>query len=338
MQGETIYEIVVCPATKENPRNSEADVIELKDGRLLLAYTDFYAGGSSDFSPGRISGRVSENRGKTWSNAFIIQKNIAQQNVMDVSLLRLHSGEIALFYGHKNSYADSKVYRRKSFTEGESWDEAICVTPRPGYNGINNARVIQLNSDRLLAPVYHTPNIQKVKHLTSTCYFSDDNGKTWRKSKTDLDLPESGADEPGLVELKDGSVLMIIRTELGKIYKSYSHDSGFTWTNPEATALTSPSSPATIKRIPETRDLIIVWNNSLDKRVPLTVAISRDEGKTWQNFKNLESEERYSYAYASVTFVKKKVLFTYYISKGIKWTTGHWSLKLKIVDTDWLYS
>jgi len=74
--------------------------------------------------------------------------------VMDVSLLRLNSGEIALFYGYKNSYGDSKIYVRKSFNEGKNWDEAICITPRSGYNGINNARVIQLTSGRLLAPVF----------------------------------------------------------------------------------------------------------------------------------------------------------------------------------------
>jgi len=336
MEEKDIYKTIVCPATKDNPRNSEADIIELKNGNLLLAYTHFYAGGPGDFSPARISGKISEDGGRTWSDSFTIQENIAQQNVMDVSLLRLNSGEITLFYLHKNSHTDLKLYMRKSFTEGKSWDEAMCVTPRSGYNGINNARVIQLTSGRLLVPVYHTPNIKKINHLTSTCFFSDDNGKTWGKSKTELDLPGRGADEPGLVELKDGSILMIIRTNLGKIYKSYCYDFGFTWTEPEATNLISPDSPATIKRIPGRGDLIITWNNSLDKRVPLTVAISKDEGKTWQNLKDLESDKRYTYAYASITFVEKRVLFTYYISEGIDWT-GHWSLKLKIVDIDWLY-
>jgi len=65
-----MYEIIVCPATKDNPRNSEADIIELKNRNLLLAYTDFYAGSSSDFSPARISGKISEDKGRSWSDSL----------------------------------------------------------------------------------------------------------------------------------------------------------------------------------------------------------------------------------------------------------------------------
>ena len=32
--------------------------------------------------------------------------------------------------------------------------------------------------------------------------------------------------EPGLVELRDGRVLQIIRTQLGRIYRSFSGDGG----------------------------------------------------------------------------------------------------------------
>ena len=35
------HEMIVCPATAQNPRNSEADVELLKDGSLLMAYTEF---------------------------------------------------------------------------------------------------------------------------------------------------------------------------------------------------------------------------------------------------------------------------------------------------------
>ncbi len=346
MDKETIYETILCPATKDSPRNSEADIIELKNGSLLLAYTGFCGGGSDDFSPARILGKISEDGGKSWSSSFTIQKNIARQNIMSASLLRLDSREIALFYGHKNSYTDLKHYMRKSFDEGKSWSCAVCVTPQSGYNVINNARMIQLSSGRLLAPICYTPDIDRPDwHVISTCFFSDDNGKTWEKSKTNLNLPKRGADEPGLVELKDGSVLMIIRTYLGRIYKSYSFDNGLTWSRPKPMDLVSPGSPATVKRIPSTGDLLIVWNNNYEPdtvgagaRTPLTVAISKDEGETWENFKNLESSARYRYAYTSITFVEKKVLFTYYVQEEVEWTALPWSLKLKIVDIDWLYA
>ena len=63
---------------------------------------------------------------------------------------------------------------------------------------------------------------------------------------------------------------------------------------PGPATILSPLSPASIKRIPKTRDLLMVWNDQSHvdpdfrasaigggKRTPLTVAISRGEGKTW---------------------------------------------------------
>jgi len=67
-----------------------------------------------------------------------------------------------------------------------------------------------------------------------------------------------------------------------------------TWSDAEPTDIRSPLSPASIKRIPKTGDLLMVWNDHADiaavlrgKRTPLTVAVSRDEGKTWEKRKTL---------------------------------------------------
>jgi len=58
----------------------------------------------------------------------------------------------------------------------------------------------------------------------------------------------------------------------------------------------------------------MVWNNtSGPRRVLLTAAISRDEGEEWENFRDLETDDRYTYAYSSVTFVGEEALLTYYV-------------------------
>ena len=334
------YDLMLCPATPENARNSEGDIVELEDGRLLLAYSDFY-GGSEDHAAARISGKLSEDVGRTWSDKFTLQENVARQNVMSATLMRLQSGEIILFYGHKNASSDLKFYVKKSTDEGESWDEAVCVTPREGYHVMNNDRAIQLTSGRLLAPVsYSSECWSEREHYRSVCFYSDDDGRTWEKGPGEVDLPKRGAMEPGLVELRDGSVTMILRSQLGRIYRSYSVDRGLTWTEPEPMDLTAPESPATIKRIPMTGDLLMIWNNTYEegadhggKRNPLTSAISRDEGKTWEHFRNVETDPRYTYAYTSVTFVGEEALMTYYAGE----VHMGWSLKLKIIPGEWFY-
>jgi len=340
-----IYEIMVCPATKENPRNSEADIIELRDGRRLLAYTDFYCYSGHDMAPARISGKISSDGGRSWSLPFTIQENVAVENVMEGNLLRLQSGEIVLFYLRKDSEADCRPFMRKSFDEGKSWGEPVPMAKFfPGYYTINNGRVIQLSSGRLLVPVAYTPNVWMLSNLTSFCLYSDDNGRTWFnphalmiyiQGRTEVSLPNATAEEPGLVELKDGRVTMILRTNLGYVYKAYSQDGGLTWTEPESMGLVSPRAPATIKRIPTTGDLLMVWNNTPGpRRVPLTAAISRDEGEKWENFRNLETDERYTYAYPSVTFLGEEALLTYYVYDE---KTRLISLKLKRIPIQWFY-
>jgi len=204
---------------------------------------------------------------------------------MSVTLLRLQSGEIAFFYLHKNSSSDLEAYVKLSRDEAKSWGAPVCVTPVDRYHVMNNDRVIQLKSGRLLAPVASSPDFRKLDHWVSSVHYSDDLGKTWRKSNSEIDLPKRGAMEPGLVELRDGSVMMIIRTQMGSVYRSLSRDGGVTWTAGETMGLVAPVAPATISRIPKTGDLLIVWNNAPDKRTPLTTAVSKDEASLGKAFK-----------------------------------------------------
>jgi sialidase-1 len=142
--------------------------------------------------------------------------------------------------------------------------------------------------------------------------------------------------ECDLAELKDGTVMMWFRTTLGHIYKAYSEDGGESWGKPVSMKVVSPCWPQSIKRIPDTLDLLMVWNSVIgSRRNPLTVAVSKDEGKTWKRWKNLEADEKYGNAYPSVTFVKDLVLVTYWVSDE---NTSCITLKLKIFPRDWLYS
>ncbi|MDD2456068.1 MAG: sialidase family protein, partial [Kiritimatiellae bacterium] len=164
---------------------------------------------------------------------------------------------------------------------------------------------------------------------TLMCYLSDDNGKTWRRSKTAQKTHDAAGkrvttQEPGVVELKDGRVMMFIRASGGCQYLSYSSDGGDTWTPPVPSEIKSPVSPASIKRLPSTGDLLLVWNNhdnipdSLkNKRVPLSTAISKDDGKTWQCVKVLEGNPKGWYCYIAIHPVGDSVLLGYCAMSGL---------------------
>ena len=339
-----MFEKIVCPAAEQSPRNSEGDIIELKDGSLLLAWSEFY-GGHGDGQPAQISAKRSTDGGQTWGEKFILQENVGDCNVMSVSFLRSQSGDILFFYLVKNSWMDLKVMMRRSQDEGKTWSEPVQVSSKPGYNVMNNARVIQLKSGRLLAPVAHSARASSEDISTVFCYISDDDGHTWRKGMGETGFEEALSQEPGLIERKDGSVLMIIRTALDYIYYAESKDGGESWGKPYPSTLVSPLSPASIARIPKTNDLVIIWNNNSDggkatwaERTPLTAAISKDDGVTWENIKNIENDPNYCYAYTSITFIGDQTFLTYYYWE--KSAIDHFAgtaLKLKVLPTEWFY-
>ena len=108
---------------RANPRNSEGSFVTLKSGRILCLYTSFY-GGAGDESPARIVSLQSDDSGRTWSREpRVVVENKAGANVMSVSLLRLRSGDIALFYLVKNNLLDCRPVMRLSTDEAESWSE-----------------------------------------------------------------------------------------------------------------------------------------------------------------------------------------------------------------------
>lgn len=335
----------VFPATAANPRYSEGSIIPLTESSLLYATTEFIGGGA-DHAAARIVARRSADRGKTWSEPQVLQENTGKQNVMSVTLRRLNpgafDGPLGMFYLVKNGPADLKVYLRISQDETQSFGPPILVTSAPGYHVMNNDRVTVLSSGRLICPVAWTADVSSKTggHFVSFCYLSDDQGRTWRRSTDQIDQTKRGAMEPEVVELAGGALLMIIRTQMGRIATSRSIDGGDHWSDPSELSVQSPESPATIRRIPATGDLLLVWNNSYTpaanhsgKRTPLTAAISSDDGQTWAHVRNLEDQPDRAYAYTSVVFHRDRVLLSYYVTDG----SGRISSRFRSLPVRWFY-
>jgi Neuraminidase (sialidase) len=331
-----------------NPRNSEGDFITLKSGRILYIYSHYTGASSSDHAPAYLAGRFSDDGGKTWSNDdFTVLENEGGMNVMSVSLLRLQNGTIALFYLRKNSDADCIPMMRISTDEAQTWSNPIaCITDKKGYFVLNNNRVIQLKNGRLLMPVslHKTPE-ENVWHNKGSIftYYSDNQGATWNCSEEVPNPSGIISQEPGVIELKDSRILMFIRASGGFQQFSYSSDKGLTWSQMVASNIHSPLAPASMARIPSTGDLLLVWNNNdgsnpqtQGARTPLTVAISNDEGKSWQQIANIETDPDGWYCYTAIHFTKKAVLLGY--CAGSQSQRTHASVaKVSILEQSGLY-
>lgn len=314
----------------EFPRNSEGSFITLKSGRILYVYTQFY-GGASDHSAARLVSIQSDDEGRSWdATPKTVLENTGGANVMSVSLLRLKSGRIGLFYLLKNTWLDCRPHVRFSDDEAVTWSEPVRMLEAPGYFVLNNDRVIQHSSGRLIAPIAshrarHTdPDTSKSfdSRAIGLWVISDDDGATWKEAPQWLALPvpatRSGLQEPAIVELADASLLTLFRTDQGALYESRSTDRGQTWTPVVAGPLKSPVSPASLERIPDSDDLLCVWNDHRGahpmvekKRTPLVLALSADGGRTWPNSKLIESDPDGWYCYTAIHFVKDAVLLAY---------------------------
>jgi sialidase-1 len=340
--------LLVIEPSDVYPRHSEADIIELKDGRLCLIYTRF-TGGSGDHARADLVMRLSNGNGAHWSDPQVVVQKIGGLNVMSVSLLRLANGEIALFYLRKTSREDCRPVVCVSTDETGTWSTPeVCITDEVGYYVLNNDRAVQLRSGRLILPVawHQGPGQPRDTAGVIMCYLSDDNAKTWRRSTDSFKgyAPNGQritVQEPGVVELKDGRLMMFVRTNAGSQYICHSPDGGETWSKAKPSALASPLSPASIERVSWTGDLLCVWNDHSGghpfpsgRRSPLCVAISRDEGETWSRSRMIEGNPDGWYCYTSITFLTDQMLLTY--CAGDKQVGGLNRLKVLAISKDWL--
>ena len=167
----------------------------------------------------------------------------------------------------------------------------------------DNSAIIQTASGRVVLAsmkLLHNPG----RHTVLT-YYSDDEGETWQKSHV-LDLGgrghHDGMKEAALVELEDGRLWMLVRTNWGVFWNAFSNDAGASWRTIHPSEIDASSSPGFLRRLASGR-IALVWNRYRPENVAdyplrggdgqlsdvpaswhrgeLSIAFTDDEGKTW---------------------------------------------------------
>ena len=121
--------------------------------------------------------------------------------------------------------------------------------------------------------------------------ISTDEGKTWKLHGA-IKTAKAGL-ENMIVELKDGRLWMLIRTEK-VLWESHSSDKGRTWTPGKPTRIATPHSRFFIRRL-ASGHLLLVNHHKFTGRSHLTAQLSTDDGATWNEGLLLDERGGVSY-------------------------------------------
>ena len=272
----------------------------LQDGTIEHYYTE------GDYGTQVLMCIRSRDSGETWSAPDRVFPLPAEGRWFGRGAQPLidREGNLHLFFLDLNvSSLKMDTWHARLTPKSGAWSKLQRVCPSGPQNP-----PIQLRSGRIIVPIgyYFRDDIwnDPIPRSEITTYYSDDSGESWHRSPDTLVVraPESyhglgvGGHEPVIVELKDGKIWMLIRTQMGWLYESFSKD-GLGWSEPQATRFRAPDAPGSIVRLPS-GELVLFWNNNdipspvdgrwiYTGRDALHAAISEDDGKTWRGFREV---------------------------------------------------
>jgi BNR repeat-like domain len=209
------------------------------------------------------------------------------------------------YYGFdKKNWNNSKshLWHARSINGGKTWEQVQKV--ECGYQYVGCAmNAFQTKSGRILAPI-SCMSTRKIGAFISLCPYSDDYGATWKLPTHEIttntgakDWYESGNAEPVGIQLTDGRLWIVMRSQDGFQWETFSKDDGVTWSAAQHTRFVSNQSQMTIFRMKDGR-LLLLWNNCgadallpvewhCAERTVIAAAISDDEGKTWKGYREI---------------------------------------------------
>ncbi len=289
--------LFVCGAEGVNTYRIPSLILS-PDGSLL-AFCEARKESTADASPTNMVLRRSLDGGHTWLPTQVLICGKGKEAVMNpCPVVDRLNNRIFLFCidAHKYGPDHHRQLILTSDDNGMTWSDPIDAgqlisnhddrfVSGPGVG-------IQLRSGRLVIPGY-TGNMDDEldENYNSCVVYSDDHGKSWTQGAKVDQL----SDESQIVELKDGTVMLNMRGNMGMSCRGVasSKDGGNTWSKVGWDhVLNECPCQASIIRFSyaktEKKDRLLFANpdNTGERygildRTRLTVRISYDEGKTW---------------------------------------------------------
>ena len=297
--GDLRIERMFGPEIKTGPYKHPARLEALANGDLYAVYY----GGEGEYA---LDTGVFGSRLKAGSRKWTTPKRIAHDPFRSLGngvVWQAPDGLVWLFYvvRYGATWSTSRVQAKVSRDHAETWSDAFPLVSDEGMMVCNRPIVLH-NGDYLLPLYYESGHNTEFTGADSCGLFLryDVKKKEWKQ--TGRIRSATGNIQPVPVEVEKDSLIAYIRrggdfepTTNGWTIRAESHDGGWTWSAGVNSKFLNPNSSVDFIKL-ASGNLLLVFNNSMNERTPLTVALSADADKTWPWQRNV-AEGPYDYAY-----------------------------------------
>jgi predicted neuraminidase len=288
--GELTITQVFGPAIPTGAYKHPACMTELKNGDLYLVY---YGGGGEYATDTSVFG----SRLRYGETGWTPPKPIAHDPFRSVGngvIWEAPDGVVWLFYviRYGETWSTSRLQFKVSHDNAQTWSDASVLSLDEG--DMVRGRPIVLNNGNYMLPIYHeTGHDPESVGPDSTSLFLrfDPTKKTW--TKTGPIRSAKGNIQPAVVQLTDKDLIAYCRRggdydpkTIGYIVRAESHDGGMTWSEGRDSAFPNPNAAIDVLKLKSGR-LLMIYNDSMSRRTPLTAAISFDQDRTWPVRRNV---------------------------------------------------
>jgi predicted neuraminidase len=288
--GELRIARVFGPEVPTGPYKHPASMTELSSGDLYLVYY----GGKGEYATDTAVFGSRLRKGQTqWSAPVPIARD-PFRSVGNGVVWEAPDGVVWLFYvvRYGATWSTSRVQFKVSRDQAGTWSDASVLSADEG-DMVRNRPIVLEDGDYLL-PMYHeTGHDTELVGADSKSLFARFHppSRTW--TKTGPIRSPRGNIQPAVVQLGQRHLMACCRRggdygpkTVGYIVRSESLDGGRTWSEGSDTQFPNPNAAIELIKLRSGR-LLLIFNDSMNRRSPLTAALSSDQGQTWPNRRNL---------------------------------------------------
>ncbi len=280
------------------PQCHSASIVETRKGDLVATYF----GGTRERNPDVCIWVSRKPKGKTqWTAPQMVADGVFSPDYREACwnpvLYETPGGELQLYFKIGPNVAGWKGWMVRSKDGGKTWSKREQL-PDSLYGPIKNKPI--LNNGRLISPTSDERDGWKL-------YFeySDDMGKTWRRSPFVEADAGVRAIQPTILVLPDGRLKALCRTRSRQVGVTYSSDNGATWSKLELSDVPNNNSGLDAVNLKDggyaliCNDWPIEPTKEKGARTPLSILRS-DDGTHWRHWITLEDSPVSQYSYPSI--------------------------------------